>query len=131
MKIKTCYNTAMRRRLAAVLYLSEDAGMELLDSKWFYWVVTGIIAAIWAALLYFVKRQRDADDARFRAIEKRQEEDRERINKLMTDLPLLYVLREDHIRTMTAQNLKLDKVADLQAQTLAEIAALKGRQKQD
>lgn len=105
--------------------------MELLDSKWFYWVVTGIIAAIWAALLYFVKRQRDADDARFRAIEKRQEEDRERINKLMTDLPLLYVLREDHIRTMTAQNLKLDKVADLQAQTLAEIAALKGRQKQD
>lgn len=104
---------------------------EVLNNKWFYWLVTGTIAAMWAALLYFVKRQRDADDNRFRAIEKRQEEDRERVNKLMTDLPILYVLREDHIRMMTAQNLKLDKVMDLQSQALAKIAALESRQKSD
>ena len=104
---------------------------EVLNNKWFYWLVTGVIAAMWAALLYFVKRQRDADDAHFRAIEKRQEEDRERVNKLMTDLPILYVLREDHIRMMTAQNLKLDKVMDLQSQALTKIAALESRQKSD
>ena len=86
---------------------------------------------MWAALLYFIKRQRDADDTRFRSIEKRQEEVRERVNKLMTDLPILYVLREDHIRMMTAQNLKLDKVMDLQSQALAKIAALESRQKPD
>ena len=35
---------------------------ELVENKWFFWIVTGVIAAMWAALLYFIRRQRDAEN---------------------------------------------------------------------
>lgn len=100
----------------------------LLNSKWFYWLVTGIAAAIWAALLYFVKRQRDADDTRFRRIENRQEEDRERVNRLISELPINYTLRDEFLRVTTAQNAKLDKITDMIGSIGADIAGLKSQQ---
>lgn len=103
--------------------------MDLLDSKWFFWIVTGIVGALWGGMLYFIKRQRDADDARFRAIEKRQEEDRERVNRLISELPINYTLRDEFLRVTTAQNAKLDKITDMIGNIGADIAGLKGREK--
>lgn len=103
--------------------------MDLLDSKWFFWIVTGIVGALWGGMLYFIKRQRDADDARFRAVEKRQEEDRERVNRLISELPINYTLRDEFLRVTTAQNAKLDKITDMIGNIGADIAGLKGREK--
>lgn len=103
--------------------------MDLLDSKWFFWIVTGIVGALWGGMLYFIKRQRDADDARFRAIEKHQEEDRERVNRLISELPINYTLRDEFLRVTTAQNAKLDKITDMIGSIGADIAGLKGREK--
>lgn len=103
--------------------------MDLLDSKWFFWIVTGIVGALWGGMLYFIKRQRDADDARFRAIEKRQEEDRERVNRLISELPINYTLRDEFLRVTTAQNAKLDKITYMIGNIGADIAGLKGREK--
>lgn len=103
----------------------------LLNSKWFYWLATGVIAAIWAALLYFIKRQRDADDARFRRIESRQEEDRERVNRLISELPINYTLRDEFLRVTTAQNAKLDKITDMIGSIGADIAGLKSRGREE
>ena len=103
--------------------------MDLLDSKWFFWIVTGIVGALWGGMLYFIKRQRDADDARFWAIEKRQEEDRERVNRLISELPINYTLRDEFLRVTTAQNAKLDKITDMIGSIGADIAGLKGREK--
>ena len=103
--------------------------MDLLNSKWFYWIVTGIVGALLGGMLYFIKRQRDADDARFRAIEKRQEEDRERVNRLISELPINYTLRDEFLRVTTAQNAKLDKITDMIGNIGADIAGLKGREK--
>lgn len=100
---------------------------ELLNSKWFYWIVTGIVAAMWAALIYLIKRQRDADDARFRLIEKHQEEDRSRMNRLISELPITYTLRDEFLRVTTAQNSKLDKITDLIGEVRADIAGFHGR----
>lgn len=102
---------------------------EILSNKWFYWLVTGIIAAMWAALLYFIKRQRDADDTRFRSIEKRQEDDRERIHRLISELPVNYTLRDEFLRVTTAQNAKLDKITDMIGGIGADIAGLRSREK--
>ena len=100
---------------------------QLLDNKWFYWLVTGLVAALWAALLYFIKRQRDSDDARYKAIEKRQEENRDRINRLISELPITYTLRDEFLRVTTAQNSKLDKITDMIGTIGADIASLKSR----
>lgn len=100
---------------------------QLLDNKWFYWLVTGLMAALWAALLYFIKRQRDSDDARFKAIEKRQEDNRDRINRLISELPITYTLRDEFLRVTTAQNSKLDKITDMIGTIGADIASLKSR----
>lgn len=102
---------------------------EVLNSKWFYWLVTGIIAAMWAAVLYFIKRQRDADDTRFRSIEKRQEDDRERVNRLISELPVNYTLRDEFLRVTTAQNAKLDKITDMIGSIGADIAGLRSRER--
>ena len=100
---------------------------ELLNSKWFYWAVTGIAAAMWAALIYFIKRQRDADDTRFRAIEKRLESDHERMNRLITELPITYTLRDEFLRVSTQQNAKLDRIMDLLSNVRTDIAGYHGR----
>jgi len=99
----------------------------LLNSKWFYWAVTGLTAAMWGALLYFSKRQREGDDERFRQIEKRQEEDRSRMNRLISELPITYTLRDEFLRVTTAQNSKLDKITDLIGEVRADIAGFHGR----
>ena len=113
----------------SIFISEENARQELVENKWFFWIVTGVIAAMWAALLYFIRRQRDADDARFKRIEGRQEEDRERVNRLISELPINYTLRDEFLRVTTAQNTKLDKITDMIADIGADIAGIKGREK--
>lgn len=99
----------------------------LLDSKWFYWAVTGAVAAAMGIIVYFIKRQRDADDARFREIEKQQKEDRERMNRLITELPITYTLRDEFLRVSTQQNAKLDRIMDLLTNVRTDIAGYHGK----
>lgn len=113
----------------SIFISEENAIQELVENKWFFWIVTGVIAAMWAALLYFIRRQRDADDARFKRIEGRQEEERERVNRLISELPINYTLRDEFLRVTTAQNTKLDKITDMIADIGADIAGIKGREK--
>lgn len=101
----------------------------LLNSKWFYWAVTGLIGAMFAALLYFIKRQRTDDDARFKAIEERQEKETERMNRLISELPVTYTLRDEFLRVTTTQNSKMDKIADMLTTIAQDVACLRGRQK--
>lgn len=113
----------------SILFM-EAAGMgELLESKWIFWIVTGLAGALWAALLYFIKRQRGADDARFKEIEKRQEDDHERVNRLISELPITYTLRDEFLRVTTAQSAKLDKITDMISAIGADIAGIKSRDK--
>lgn len=115
--------------LDSIFVSEENAMQELVENKWFFWIVTGVIAAMWAALLYFIRRQRDADDARFKRIEGRQEAERERVNRLISELPINYTLRDEFLRVTTAQNTKLDKITDMIADIGADIAGIKGREK--
>ena len=107
---------------------------ELMENKWFFWIVTGLIAAMWAALLYFIRRQRDADDARFSKghgllLKKRAIGDYARRMAEKYDVPINYTLRDEFLRVTTAQNTKLDKITDMIADIGADIAGIKGREK--
>lgn len=100
---------------------------ELVNSKWFYWAATGLLAIMWGALVYFYKRQRDTDDARFREIESRQNEERERMNRLIAELPITYTLRDEFLRVSTQQNAKLDRIMDLLTNVRTDIAGYHGK----
>lgn len=100
----------------------------ILDSKWFYWAVTGVIGALWAGLLWFWKRQRTQDDERFKAMEKRQEEEHERVSRVISELPINYTLRDEFLRVTSAQNTKLDTIVDKLGEVSNRLAELRGRQ---
>lgn len=100
----------------------------ILDSKWFYWAVTGVIGALWVGLLWFWKRQRTQDDERFKAMEKRQEEEHERVSRVISELPINYTLRDEFLRVTSAQNTKLDTIVDRLGEVSNRLAELRGRQ---
>lgn len=105
---------------------------ELMGNAWFQWAIMGIVAVVWGALVYMFKRQRSADDARFKAIETRLEDERERMNRLVSDLPVNYTLRDEFLRVTTAQNAKMDKITDMLTVIHADVARLGGqREKRD
>lgn len=97
----------------------------ILESKWLYWIVTGLAGALWAALIWFLKRQRDADDQRFKAIERRAEEEHERVSRVISELPINYTLRDEFLRVTSQQNGKLDKIADILGEVSSQLAALR------
>lgn len=99
----------------------------ILENKWFYWIVTGVIATLWGALLWFWKRQRAADDERFKAIEKRQEDEHERVSRVISELPINYTLRDEFLRVTSAQNTKLDAIVDKLGEVSNCLAELRGR----
>ena len=95
---------------------------ELVENKWFFWIVTGVIAAMWAAELA-------AAGLSAQEIAAKLEEERERVNRLISELPINYTLRDEFLRVTTAQNTKLDKITDMIADIGADIAGIKGREK--
>lgn len=97
-------------------------------------VVTGVLGLVATGILgwlsYFIKRTLDEfkqaqseqgerleaikkeAEARDKENEKRLEEVKQELSDLKADLPLIYVTREDYIRTMNNVDNKLDKIYD-------------------
>lgn len=100
---------------------------EIMGNVWFQWAVMGVVAVVWGALVYMLKRQRNADDARFKELDRKIEDERDRMNRLVSDLPVNYTLRDEFLRVTTAQSTKMDKIADMLSAIHADVARLNGK----
>lgn len=100
---------------------------EIMGNAWFQWAVMGVVAVVWGALVYMLKRQRNADDTRFKEIERKLEDERDRMNQLVRDLPVNYTLRDEFLRVTTAQSTKMDKITDMLSAIHADVARLNGK----
>ena len=66
-----------------------------------------------SALTFFVKRGMDKKDARDKEQDKRITEVEDKLNNAINQMPFLYTLREDFIRSNAQQNQKLDQIITL------------------
>ncbi|WP_069997831.1 hypothetical protein [Cellulosilyticum sp. I15G10I2] len=71
-------------------------------------VMTGILG--WLA--YFIKKGEERRDLKERQQDEEIKEVKQELSNLKADLPLIYVTREDYIRTMNNVDNKLDKIYD-------------------
>lgn len=76
------------------------------------WAFLGVVTGIMGWLAYFIKQtlqemknKNEQQDAKIAEVQKE-------LNNLKADLPLIYVTREDYIRTMNNIDKKLDKMCD-------------------
>ena len=83
-------------------------GVERVE-EYVFWAVTGAIGLLISALTFFVKRGMDKKDAR----DKRITEVEDKLNNAINQMPFLYTLREDFIRSNAQQNQKLDQIITL------------------
>lgn len=60
-----------------------------------------------------LERFRAEDDKRHGKTEERMSKVEDRLNKTLQELPALYVMREDWLRTSSAIDRKLDKITDI------------------
>jgi len=81
--------------------------------NYIYWAVTGAIGLLISALAFFVKRGMDKKDARDKEQDKRINEVEDKLNNTISQMPFLYTLREDFIRSNAQQNQKLDQIITL------------------
>ena len=81
--------------------------------NYIYWAVTGAIGLLISALAFFVKRGMDKKDARDKEQDKRIAEVEDKLNNTISQMPFLYTLREDFIRSNAQQNQKLDQIITL------------------
>lgn len=87
----------------------------MLENKYVFWAITGAIGALCSAVAYFVKRNQDKMEKRMAAQEQRSREIEEKLNKTISDMPYLYTLREDFIRSTANHDRKLDQIISLLA----------------
>ncbi|MBR3795348.1 MAG: hypothetical protein IKK34_04890 [Clostridia bacterium] len=87
----------------------------MLENKYVFWAITGAIGALCSAVAYFVKRNQDKMEKRMAAQEQRTREVEEKLNKTISDMPYLYTLREDFIRSTANHDRKLDQIISLLA----------------
>lgn len=87
----------------------------MLENKYVFWAITGAIGALCSAVAYFVKRNQDKMEKRMNAQEQRTREVDEKLNKAISDMPYLYTLREDFIRSTANHDRKLDQIISLLA----------------
>ena len=73
----------------------------------------GAIGLLISALTFFVKRGMDKKDARDKEQDKRITEVEDKLNNAINQMPFLYTLREDFIRSNAQQNQKLDQIITL------------------
>lgn len=87
----------------------------MLENKYVFWAITGAIGALCSAVAYFVKHNQDKMEKRMAAQEQRTREVEEKLNKTISDMPYLYTLREDFIRSTANHDRKLDQIISLLA----------------
>lgn len=87
----------------------------MLDNKYVFWAITGAIGMLCSAVAYFAKRNQDKMEKRMTAQEQRTREVEEKLNKTISDMPYLYTLREDFIRSTANHDRKLDQIISLLA----------------
>ena len=87
-------------------------GVERVE-EYVFWAVTGAIGLLISALTFFVKRGMDKKDARDKEQDKRITEVEDKLNNAINQMPFLYTLREDFIRSNAQQNQKLDQIITL------------------
>lgn len=75
----------------------------MLENKYIYWIITTAVGLLVGALTWFVKRAIDKMD-------KRIDEQEDKLNKTINDLPFLYTLREDSIRSQANIERKIDQI---------------------
>lgn len=68
-----------------------------------------VLGGVFALLKWFAGRLLSDIDARLMRID----EVEERVDKLVADLPVHYMRREDHIRELTAIHAKLDRLYEI------------------
>lgn len=71
-------------------------------------VITGILG--WLA--YFIRKSEERRDKKDEEQDKKIADVKQELSDLKADLPLIYVTREDYIRTMNNVDNKLDKIYD-------------------
>lgn len=100
----------------------------VMDNKYVYWIITGIIGLMIAALIWFLKRNIDKTDKRMEQIEQAQARDHEHLERTLRELPLTYTLREEFLRVTSTQTNKIDKLTDMVGEIGKGIAALAARE---
>ena len=82
--VRTDYETMIAVKTAAVIFYT--AVSDVLDNKYVFWIITTAVGLLVGALTWFVKRAIDK-------MEKRIDEQEDKLNKTINDLPFLYTLR--------------------------------------
>ena len=94
------------------------------DPQYSFWLVTSVVGLMIAALAWFIKRlvgeleakiarSDKANGDRMDAIEKRMDKQEERYDRLLTQLPEKYALRDDLIRMTQDINAQLTQIREL------------------
>ena len=103
---KLCYNGCNRKAAAFLI------GVERVE-EYVFWAVTGAVGLLISALTFFVKRGMDKKDTRDKEQDKRITEVEDKLNNTINQMPFLYTLREDFIRSSAQQTQKLDQIITL------------------
>ena len=103
---KLCYNGCNRKAAAFLI------GVERVE-EYVFWAVTGAVGLLISALAFFVKRGMDKKDTRDKEQDKRITEVEDKLNNTINQMPFLYTLREDFIRSSAQQTQKLDQIITL------------------
>lgn len=102
------------QQAGCVLFLMGGETMEaMLDNPYVRWLITGGVGALCGAVVFLTKRGLDKMEKR---LEKQEEETQnlsEKLNKTIGDMPFLYTLREDFIRSTANHDRKLDQIISL------------------
>lgn len=85
----------------------------VLDNPYVTWIITGVVGALCGAVVFFLKRSLDKAEKRLERQETHTRELEEKLNKTISDMPFLYTLREDFIRSTANHDRKLDQIISL------------------
>ena len=101
---------------------------QLMGNAYVYWIITGVIALMVGALIWFLKRNIDKTDKRMEQIEQAQARDHEHLERTLRELPLTYTLREEFLRVTSLQTNKIDKLTDMVGEIGKGVAVLTARE---
>lgn len=85
----------------------------VLENPYVTWIIKGMIGAMCGAIVFFLKRGLDKTERRLEKQETQARELEEKLNKTISDMPFLYTLREDFIRSTASHDRKLDQIISL------------------
>lgn len=85
----------------------------VLNNPYVTWIITGVVGALCGAVVFFLKRGLDKTEKRLEKQETMTRDLEEKLNKTISDMPFLYTLREDFIRSTANHDRKLDQIISL------------------